>query len=427
MKVGLIYLPHPYLGQPDAQAPLGLMYLATALEEKNIECEIFNFSSSHTHEALSKLTKCDIYGITVTSFELPQANRFAHLIKELHPESKVILGGPGTYSSEFVDNDVIDSICLGDGENTIIDMVRDVKTKSLATTYQGIGSINLDDIGFPARHKLHSSQGGNIFAYNKNYKGTGSTILITSRGCPFKCAFCGSPYFTKVNKGVRYRSAQNIRDEVVQVQKDYNIHQFRISDDMFMSNKERVYEICELLGPLDVVWRISTRVKPLDEDLLKFMYEAGCKEVSFGIESFDNHVLKVLKKGTTAEDNARAVEIAKKVGMDVRMLFMIKTPGQRKETVPLNIEWLERVPYDIIACTTFIPIPGCDIWRNPDEYGIQIMDRNLDHYNFYFFGKLGENKVKNIIRFVDRDNDEVNAETQEFREYLKSVGKVNRG
>jgi anaerobic magnesium-protoporphyrin IX monomethyl ester cyclase len=427
MKVGLIYLPHPYLGQPDAQAPLGLMYLAAVLEESDIECEIFNFSSSHTHEALQKLTECDIYGITVTSFELPQANRFAYLIKELYPNAKVILGGPGTYSIEFIDREVIDSVCIGDGEITILQMCIDFNLATLQKTYQGKSVPELDKVPFPARHKLESSQGGNIFAYNKQYKGTESTILITSRGCPFKCAFCSSPYFTKTNKGVRYRSAENIRDEIVHVQKQYGVQQFRISDDMFMSNKKRVYEICELIGPLDIAWRISTRVKPFDEELVKVMYQAGCKEVSFGVESFDNHVLKVLKKGTTAEDNALAIETAKKIGMDVRVLFMIKTPGQRKETVPLNIEWLERLPYDIIACTTFIPIPGCDIWHNPQDYGVTITDRNLDHYNFYFFGKLGENKVQNIISFNDRDNDEVNKETQQFREYLKSAGKVNRG
>ena len=428
MKIGLIYLPHPYLGQPDAQAPLGLMYLAAVIEMSySLECEIFNFSSLHTHEALKALTECDIYGITVTSFELPQANRFAYLIKELYPKSKIFLGGPGTYSKEFVDWEVIDSICIGDGEMTFPQMIKDNNNNELRKVYHGYPLKNLDNIPFPARHKLNSSQGGNIFAYNKQYKGEGSTIIITSRGCPFQCAFCSSPYFTKTNKGVRYRSAENIRDEIISVKATYNIQQFRISDDMFMSNKERVYEICDLIGPLDIAWRISTRVKPFDEELVKVMYQAGCKEVSFGVESFDNHVLKTLKKGTTAEDNAKAIEIAKKIGMDVRILFMIKTPGQRKETVPLNIEWLERLPYDIIACTTFIPIPGCDIWHNPHDYGITINDRNLDHYNFYFFGKLGENKIQNIISFNDRDNDEVNEETQQFREYLKNAGKVNRG
>jgi radical SAM superfamily enzyme YgiQ (UPF0313 family) len=89
---------------------------------------------------------------------------------------------------------------------------------------------------------------------------------------------------------------------------------------MFTSNPARVLQLCDLIGPLDIVWRISTRVKPLDEKVYRAMYDAGCKEVSFGVESFDNQVLNVLKKGTTADDNAAALELAHKIGIKSRIL-----------------------------------------------------------------------------------------------------------
>jgi len=196
---------------------------------------------------------------------------------------------------------------------------------------------------------------------------------------------------------------------------------------MFTSRPRRVYEICELLGSLDIVWRISTRVNPFDKEMAQTMFEAGCKEVSFGVESFDDTVLKVLNKKATAKDNARALEIAKEVGMTTRVLFMIRTPGQTNKTVPTNIQWLSRVPYDIIACTSFVPIPGSDIWINPDKYDIEILNRNLDDYNFYFFGKDGENELKNIIKIKSRSLDEFNAESKAFRDYLKDTGKLNQG
>ncbi len=157
------------------------------------------------------------------------------------------------------------------------------------------------------------------------------------------------------------------------------------------------------------------------------MFEAGCKEVSFGVESFDDHVLKVLKKGTTAKDNAAALEITDKIGIKSRILFMIRTPGQTKDTVPINIEWLNRVPYNIICCTSFVPIPGSDIWNNPDSYNIEILNTNLDEYNFYFFGSRGENRLKSIIKIKDRPLEELNAESEYFRDYLKSTGKLNEG
>ena len=425
MKIVLIYLPHPYLRQPDAQAPLGVMYLARVLLDANHDVEIRNYSSKLTYEALADLPEADLYGITITSLELPQANRFAHLVKEKFYKSKVVLGGPGTLAQELVDWNVIDSICKGDGENAILDMVRD--HPNLKRIYVGRPVKNLDDIPFPARYLLKDNLGGNIFAYNKNYLEGGSTVIITSRGCPFNCTFCSAPLLRQTSCGMRYRSAENIYHEISNVITGYGIKQFRFSDDMFTANKERAIRIARTIKPLNIAWRISTRVKPFDEEMAKELYDAGCKEMSFGIESFDDHVLKVLKKGTTAEDNARALEICHKVGIKTRVLFMIRTPGQTNTTVRTNIEWLEKIPYDIIACTSFVPIPGCDIWYHPERYNIEILNRNLDDYNFYFFSSYGENRLKDVIKIKDRTLDELNNETIEFREYLKSTGKLNEG
>jgi anaerobic magnesium-protoporphyrin IX monomethyl ester cyclase len=229
------------------------------------------------------------------------------------------------------------------------------------------------------------------------------------------------------NQGVKFRSPENIYDEIKDVIDQYNIRQFRFSDDMFTANRKRAMEIAEKIGGLDVIWRISCRVKPFDEELARVLYNAGCVEMSFGIESFDNHVLNVLRKGTTAEDNVRALEICDKVGIKTRILFMIRTPGQTRKTIKENIKWLNRLPFNIIACTSFVPIPGCDIWYHPEKYDIEILNRNLDDYNFYFFSSHGENKLKDVIKLKDRSLEEVNSETIEFREYLKSTGKINTG
>lgn len=426
MKIILIYLPHPYLNQPDAQAPMGLLYLASILEQANHKVEIKNYSSYLTHEAIADLPPADFYGISVTSLELPQANRFAFLVKEKYYDSIIGLGGPGTYSHEYVNWDVIDTICISDGEITILNILNDIEKRKLQKIYNGEPVSEIDTIPMPARH-LIDNQGGNIFAYNKNYYEGGSSTILSSRGCPFQCAFCSAPHFSVGNKRMRYRSAQSVYDEMKHVKDTYGIRQFRFSDDMFTANKQRVMEICDLIGNLDVVWRISCRVKPFDEEMAKAMFSAGCKELSFGVESFDNHVLEVLKKGATAEDNAKALEIANKIGFVSRVLFMIRTPGQRKETVPTNIEWLKKVPYDIIACTSYMPLPGSDIWLHPENYGIEIVDKNLDHYNFYFFGSHGENEIKDVIKFKDRDMTEVNEETKFFRDWVKSTGTVNKG
>jgi len=424
MKVVFIYLPHDFLNQPDAQAPLGLMYLAAVLEQNDIDVEIKNYSSYSKKTAIEDLSEADMYGITTTCLELPVANEFSKLIKIKYPNAKVVLGGPGTISKEFVDFKVVDSICVGEGEITILNIIKDIKKNKLQQVYQGEPVKDLNTIPLPARHLL-DFQGGNIFIFNKNYREGGSTIILTSRGCPFSCAFCCASKFTY--RKVRYRTAQSIYDEMREVIDNFGITQFRFSDDMFTASRQHVESVCKKIKSLDVVWRISCRVNPFDEDMAKIMYDAGCVEASFGVESFDDNVLKILNKKTTAKDNVRALEICAKVGLKTRILFMIRTPGQTKHTVPINIKYLQEVPYDIIACTSFVPIPGCDVWYNPLKYNIEILSRDLNDYNFYFFGPDGVNKLKPLIKIRDRSLEEFQEESEYFRKWIQATGKVNKG
>ena len=80
----------------------------------------------------------------------------------------------------------------------------------------------------------------------------------------------------------------------------------------------------------------------MDYEFARAMRDAGCVEMSFGIESFDDNVLKILKKGTTVKDNVLALEAAEKAGVSCRVLFMIRTPGQTEHTVKENIKWLDK-------------------------------------------------------------------------------------
>jgi len=429
MKATLIYLPKPYLKEPEAQAPLGLMYLAAVLEEHEYGVELKNYPAFTDEEAIADLGPADLYGITVTSLEVPQANRFAAKIKQKFPNAKVVLGGPGAYHEEFVDwsrPGGIDAVCKGEGEHAILEIMRDVAEDKLKRVYIGEPVMDLDTLPLPARHLLSGRQGGNIFAYDRRYVGGDTTVILSTRGCPFECAFCSSPFFTYSNR-FRARSPRHVAGEIDYVVREYGVRQFRFSDDMFTAGKRRVLDLCEAIGPLDVIWRISCRVKPLDEEMLAAMWQAGCRELSFGIESFDDAVLSGLNKKTTCQDNVRALKLSAEVGYRTRMLFMIRTPFQTRRTIEINKHWIQRVPFTIMACTSFIPIPGSDVWFHPDKYNVEILDRDLDKYNFYMFGPEGKRDLDPILKIKDRPLDEFMSESEEFRSWVQDYGKVNKG
>lgn len=420
-----IYLPHPYLKRPDAQLPMGILMLAAVIKEDGrYSVEVKNYSAYNEAIAICDLPEANIYGITVTSMEVPYANDFAKWIKWKYPHSKVVLGGPGVIIPELIDWNLIDVAARGEADLMICEIIDRMTRESIPRFIYCNPPQNLDDLPYPAREMIDGPIGGNVFAYNKNYVGEGSTVILSSRGCPFKCAFCAAPTLTST---IRYRSSDAVVGEMKYVIEKYGIRQFRFSDDMLTSNKKRLLELCEKIGPLDVAWRGSIRVTPLDEEMLIAMKEAGCKELSPGFESFDDKVLKILNKKATVKDNIRALEMADKIGIRLRILLMIGTPGQTKKTIDINKYYVDNLPHIIVACTRFVPMPGSDIWYHPDKYGIEILSRDMKDYNFYFFGSDGVNDLKPIIKLKDRPLDEFIAETHEFRDWLYKREDINRG
>ena len=427
IDVCLIYLPKPYLKQPLAQAPAGLLYIAASLEHKGRSVIVENYASFSDEAAIFQLPPATLYGITATSLEILQANRFSKLIKQKYADAKIIIGGPGAYSEEFVDFSIIDSVFFGDGEITIHEVLQDAEKGVLKQRYYGQAVTELDTLPFPARHLLKDHQGGDIFAHGKHYAEGDSTVIISSRGCPMKCAFCSAPILTCNNK-LRFRSPKNVAYEMQHVKDTYGIKQFRFSDDFFTASLKRVFDLCKVIGKLDLHWRISCRVNPLNRDMIKAMKDAGLKEMSFGIESFDDNVLRGLNKKSTAKENVRALELSAKEGINSRALMMIHTPFQTKKTIELNKKYLSNTPISILALTSFIPIPGCDIYYNPDKYDIELLNINLDDFNFYFFGPDGRLPIKPIFKQKNRSVEEFIQESESFRDWVENdYENVNKG
>lgn len=423
MRVCLINPPHPYLKQPTAQAPLGLLYVAAALKNKNIAVEILDVGDKYYKDSF-QIPEADLYGITGTVLDRVSCIETSAKIKKQYPKTKVVIGGPISLTPQYLNSEFIDTVLQGEGEYSILDVIRDFpKLKAL---YKAERIKNLDVLPFPARDMI-KNLGGNIFAYNKNYQEGGSTVLITSRGCPFNCAFCASPGIW--NRKVYFRSIENVIEEIDEVIGQFGITQLRFSDDTLTLNSSRINELSDSLRKRHVIWRASVRVKPNSVDMFKMMYAGGCREVSFGVESADPNVLDVLCKGTTVADNYNGIVNAKKAGMVVRILFMIGTPGETADTVKLNINFLEKVKnyYDTIALTNFIPIPGSAIAKNPDKFNCKIIDSDIDHYNFYMWGPSGLNTWDSFIELTNLDGECFKKNKQCMRNYVINSGKSNRG
>jgi anaerobic magnesium-protoporphyrin IX monomethyl ester cyclase len=402
MKITLIELPHVYLIQQKTQAPIGLMYMAAVLEKKEYDVNIVRLDSLD----IDVIPDSDIYGISSVSLDYSSAKEVAKKIKD-RKNGKVIIGGyHATVETESVLNEkynedfLWDSVFSGEADFDILILVQDYINGEMKRLYNGTTIKDLDLIPFPSRH-LILNQGGSIFAYDKHYTDNKlSTVISSSRGCCFRCAFCATQ---KMWGGkVRFRSAKNLIEEITECIEKYNIREFRFSDELFTSNKERTRELMKWFIGKDIFWKCSTRVDCVDQNLLEIMKEAGCMEIAFGIESADEKVLLAINKKTKTEVAKKALIMCNDIGINTRSLMMINTPGETVDTVDKNIDFLNSVPYTCASLSVFKPLPGSPVWYNPDKYGIKIIDRDLDKYNIYMWrsGTLDENNSEDVFEIL---------------------------
>jgi radical SAM superfamily enzyme YgiQ (UPF0313 family) len=184
--------------------------------------------------------------------------------------------------------------------------------------------------------------------------------LITSRGCPNKCIFCAG----HVNYGfnMRFRSYENIREEIKYLKKTYNINHITFDDDTLTLKKSLVVEIAELLKEENITWDCNARVNTVDFALLKRMQQCGCKKVSFGVESGSPRMLKLMKKNITLEQVREAFQNARKAGFKyVEGTFMLGShPDETLEDIEMTRKLMWEIMPDFVSLSIISPFPGTE-------------------------------------------------------------------
>jgi len=429
MKIVFVETPSPWIVRQNAQVALGLLYLATVLKEEDYEVRV---ARPKDKEDFINFWESDVICMSGTTLEYPMNVECAKWVRSHFPNIKIFIGGPHVTAmwQEVMKTGLFDSICVGEGERVILKMMEDLKRHSLKAIYFSNYHIeNLDEIPFPDRSLIEGSHGGNVFAYNENYIGSGNETFLTSRGCPFNCAFCASSVMW--NGVIKFRSIENIVSEVGEIIESTGTRQLRICDDNLTSNKKRCLMLCKAFKDINFVWRCSIRAETLSVEICEAMAEAKCKEVSVGIESGDQRVLNFLNKRTTIEKMKEGCKNAKKAGMKVRPLFMIGTPGEMPNTPEINRDYINELDFDMISLTTFSPFPGTPIWNNPETYYCTILSEDFREYNVTYWvmkdGKKIKKKYEPLIHNKILTISQMKDNVERMQRYIEETGKYNEG
>jgi len=363
--------------------PFALMYLAAVAEKCGWQAEILDMKSLNDN-----IPEANIYGVTSSSPQWPDTVKLSEILSD---KFSVVGGNHISALPSDVKKTQFDIAVVGEGEIALEKILHENLATHKHSIIFGRPVENIDNIPFPARH---------LVDWNKYKRGIywGKTLLekavsiISSRGCPFSCVYCGSKVV--FGRHTRFRSIENVVAEVKQVIETMGYRGFNWHDDTFCLNKKRVIDLCGEFEKLDIVWRCLSRVDTVDEEVLGAMQKSGCKELILGVESGSQKILNNLRKGTTVEQNLKAMSLVKENGIQLKVGIIIGSPGETWETVKETEELLKACPPDFWNVSCFTPFPGAYVWDHSEELGIKILTRKLSDYAMVGVGYKGNVVVK---------------------------------
>ncbi len=399
--------------------PFALMFLSSFLETNNIKTKIIDikeeqqlstnktkFMDAFLANIIDVIKKDSplLVGIPAYTVEYQSVMDLITNIKE-KVDTKIVVGGVhATLKPEdfLFEGSPVDFAICGDGETPLLKLFKSLSNND--ETYKNVegvafyhsrakqlitnGSYVEEDLSkypMPDYSKLDMNFYTRPTTTHIRFLLLSGIQIFTSRGCPYNCEFCAVGFLRKKNKKaaqMRYRSIDQVIEELALLRKNYKIDCFYVLDDCFMTKKERTIEFCEKLikKDLGMIWGAETRanfLKEKDEDVLRLMKKAGLVQLDFGIESGSPAMLKKINKQLSIDQIRTAVKLCKKNGIRTYANIMYNLPNETEEDVRLTNQLLEELKPTVVGAATAVPLFGTAMYEkyffpklSPSEYEI---------------------------------------------------------
>jgi len=425
LKVALLIPPSPFLYEPLTFVPLGPLYLSAYLKRQGHDVVVYDYNDYQMRMKSKKwddVEKADVIGITGTTPQFKDIVHFlTHIKRRDYGKNKwFVAGGPhASCDPKSCLEAGFDSIVVGDGEYAFEDVLKN-KTKHIFSH----PIENIDMLPFPDWSAL------NIKNYHYKIDGLESMSMITQRGCPYACAFC---CHWEGYRKVRFRSPNNVSEEIETLRKLYGYEAFMFWDDEFNLNRKRTLELCSELRPLEIKFRCFIRANLFDSEVGCAMKEAGCVEVGCGVESGSQQILDIIGKQTTVEENTEARKICRFLDIRFKAFTIVGLPSETEESVAETREWLRKNEPDDFDVTINTPYPGSPQWEHSEKYDLifdkESLRRTLYDGSYYkgpakSLVATSKLSAERIVQLRDEIEDEFNRKIRSRWLYEKEKGKV---
>lgn len=368
---------------------LGLLLLAAAARSAGHEPQVLDAGASGlTAEEFMRRALAfspDIVGLTTTTLEVGVAADIATELKRRLPGVCILIGGP--HISAAPDETMrrfmgFDIAVLGEGEATLTELLAVIECGGEVSSVRGLVVRQGDTLHHTGRRpyladldQLPPPAWDLLDGFPRNFsppafktRKLSAASLVTSRGCPNHCIFCDRSVFGASCHGY---SADYVIRMILELYHRYGVREISFEDDTFVTFKQRLVEICQRLIALklDLSWSCLGRVNHVTADNLALMKRAGCWQISFGIESGSQEILKTIRKNVTIEQIRQALVLCHRAGILSKGFFIVGHPGETKETLRATIDFSLELPLNDISVNMLTPFPGTELYDRAAEFG----------------------------------------------------------
>jgi tRNA A37 methylthiotransferase MiaB len=358
-----------------------------------------------------------VLGISARTQNFPAACNIAKLAKAIDENILIIVGGPhpSLVQQKILDCPYIDICVIGEGEQTITELLTAVESGKSLNNVPGIifrtkdalirtetreFIKDLDKLSYP-----HAYVRETLKDYEQYPKDAFKYIMAT-RGCPYGCTFCGSRNIW--GRKVRFRTPENVAAEIKMLSENGN-NLIHFHDDTFGITRDYIHRLCSSIQKTcpDVLWSCEIHANLVDEKTVSTMKNAGCFLIQMGVESGNNEMLKKVGKNLTIERACSAAEIIKKHGITLHAFFMFGFPDETMETFNDTKAAMFKMDPDIIIYSLFTPYPGTPLFEDLKVAGIINDNFDMASYNHqspnnYFCLRIPKEKFRQMAADVER-------------------------
>lgn len=397
--------------------PYVLGLLASVIKKDGYDIEIIdanidNLSEEEVQKKIEEVKPTVVLVSAMTVMYRRMTHTAFRLVKEVNENIITIVGGiyPTQSLNLVVKDSNIDFIISGEGEERLPQLLKAIEGGRGFEKMDGISFQkergkpftinpnrafiqNLDTVPFPEYDLFEMGKYtsyGQKYTQNFQFRAHPFAETMSSRGCPYKCTFCSSNELYAGRPTIRYRSAENVLEEVDMLVNKLGTRELIFLDDSFLQSKRRFMKIMQ--GLVDrqygLLWKSNNlSIFLMDDEVVEMMKKSGCYQLNVSIESGSQVTLDLIKKPVKLYKITKTIQRIKEAGIELTSNFVIGFPHETMDRIRETFHYAEEIDIDLALFSIATPLPATELYDEALQKNTLSKDFDFETFEFYGFGK----------------------------------------